>query len=140
MRLLLDTNVLSEVVKPRPSPRVIAWLRERSALDLAVSVLTLGEIESGVSRLPAGERRDALRRWLATDLVERFAGRILDVDQDVALAWGRLSSEGRMSGRELPVIDGLLLATAAVHRLTLVTRNVADCEGRGVEIFNPWTG
>jgi len=140
VRYLLDTNVLTEPAKPRPDPRVVAWLQAQPPLDLALSVLTLGEVQKGVSLLAAGTRRDVLESWLRTDLPRQFMGRILPVDEQAALEWGRLAAEGRSAGRELPVIDGLLLATCAAHDLTLVTRNERDCGNRGVPILNPWAG
>ena len=138
MRYLLDTNVLTEGAKPAPDPTVVAWLRGRPTLDLAISVLTLGEIAKGVALVSTGKRRTALERWVATELPRQFLDRVLPVDADVSLAWGRMAAAGRREGRELPVIDGLLLASAAVHDLTFVTRNERDCSGRGVEILNPW--
>lgn len=140
MRYLLDTNVLTEPAKPRPEARVVDWLQAQPPLDLALSVLTLGEIEKGVSLLAAGARRDAIESWLRADLPRRFLGRLLPVDERVALEWGRLAAEGRRAGRELPVIDGLLLATCAAHGLTLVTRNERDCGNRGVPTLNPREG
>ncbi len=126
------------VAKPRPNAGVVDWLRSQSPLDLAISVLSLGEVRKGVSLMPTGTRREALEQWLANELPRQFFGRVLPVDEAAALAWGRLSAEGRASGRELPVIYGLLLATAAAHRLTFVTRNESDCKERGVAIHNPW--
>ena len=137
-RFLLDTNVLAEAARGGPDSPVVRWLREQPALDLAISVLTLGEIHKGVALLPQGARRTALERWLATDLPRQFLGRVLPIDEAVASAWGRLAAAGRQQGRELPVIDGLLLATVAVHGLTLVTRDEADCADRGVPVLNPW--
>jgi predicted nucleic acid-binding protein len=137
-RFLLDTNVLAEAAKAEPDAPVVAWLRAQSALDLAISVLTLGEIRKGVALLPPGPRRTALEHWLAVDLPRQFTGRVLPVDEAAARAWGDLAAGGRRLGRELPVIDGLLLATAAVHGLTLVTRDEADCADRGVPVLNPW--
>lgn len=138
MRYLLDTNVLSEPARPDPDPNVIAWLEEQSQIDLVISVLTLGEIEQGVERLPAGRKRDRLREWLEVDLPRRFRDRVLPIDDRVARNWGRLSAWARTAGRPLPVIDGLLLATAAAYDLTFVTRNESDCADRGVPIANPW--
>jgi predicted nucleic acid-binding protein len=138
MRYLLDINVLSEPAKPRPDPHVVSWLEEQSPLDLAISVLTLGEIEKGVRLLPDGKKRDRLVDWLAVELPRQFLGRVLDVDDRAALAWGRLTAEARRAHRELPVIDGLLLATADAHGLIFVTRNDRDCEDRGIPIYNPW--
>jgi predicted nucleic acid-binding protein len=135
---LLDTMVLSEPARPAPNPEVIAWLRAQSPLDLSISVLTLGELEKGVALLPRSRRRTALETWLRTDLPRQFTGRVLPIDEAIAYEWGRLTAAGQRSCHPLPVIDGLLLATAAVHQLTLVTRNERDCKRRGVPIYNPW--
>ena len=139
MRYLLDTNVISEPFKRAPEQRVVDWLSAQSPLDLCISVLTVGELTMGFEMARAGKRRDELQNWITQDLPRRFVGRLLAVDEAVASEWGRLSAEGRASGRELPAIDGLLLATARVHDLTLVTRNERDCAGRGVGVLNPWT-
>lgn len=138
MPYLLDTNVLSEPAKPRPSPQVLAWLEHQSPLDLSISALTLGEIEKGVRMLPAGSKRERLAEWLRTDLSRQFSGRVYPVDERVSLEWGRLAAEARRLHRELPVIDGLLLATAAAHNLVFVTRNTRDCADRGVPLLDPW--
>jgi predicted nucleic acid-binding protein len=139
-RYLLDTNVLSELVKPHPDQAVVAWVDARPPLDLAISVLTLGEVHKGIGRIADGHRRAALSRWARTELPTQFVGRLLVVDEKVAVAWGLLSGSATREGRPLPVVDGLLLATAQVHELTLVTRNVADCAARGVPVFDPWHG
>jgi predicted nucleic acid-binding protein len=138
VRYLLDTNVLSEIRTAKPDARVVAWLRQRSVLDVAISVMSVGEIQHGVSLLPASARRSAIDRWLTADLPTQFSGRILPIDMDVAREWGRLSADGLRRGRKLAVVDGLLLATAAVHGLTLATRNTQHCAGRGVDVVDPW--
>lgn len=140
MRYLLDTNVLSEPARPEPDPWVLEWLEDKSQIDLVISVLTLGEIEKGIEYLPSGRKRERLRAWLDIDLPRRFRDRILPVDERVARYWGRLSADGQRDGRPLPVIDGLLLATAAAYDLTFVTRNERDCADRSVPILNPWQG
>lgn len=140
MSYLLDTHVLSELVKPARDASVVAWTAGQSPLDLLISVLTLGELESGIARMPRGARRLQLTHWASTDVPRQFIGRLLPVDEAVGLAWGRLTAAGGSAGRPLPMIDGLLLATAEVHRLTLVTRNVSDCADRGIGVFDPWTG
>lgn len=138
MRFLLDTNVLSEAARPEPDPGLAEWLEGQSTLDLCISVLTLGEIRKGVLLLAEGRKRDRLHQWLRAELTRQFTDRLLPVDEGVALAWGRLTAEGRRSGRRLPVIDGLLLATADRYDLTFVTRNESDCADRGVPVLNPW--
>ena len=138
MRFLLDTNVLSEPARKDPDEKVLAWFRTLDPLDACVSVLTLGEIGKGVSLMPPGPRKDALRDWLIQDLPLLFRGRTLAVDTEVSLHWGELAAEGRRIGRPLPVMDGLLLATARAHDLTFVTRNLRDCGDRGVPVLDPW--
>jgi predicted nucleic acid-binding protein len=138
VRFLIDTNVLSEGTRPFPDQRVAAWLQAQPPLDLAISVLTLGEVERGIDLLPVGRRRASLESWISKDLPIQFQGRVLVVDEAVAREWGRLTVRTRRSGRQLHVVDGLLLATAAVHGLTLVTRNESDCAARGVPVLNPW--
>lgn len=138
MQYLLDTNVLSEPAKPRPAQQVLAWFERQSPSDLVISVLTLGEIEKGVQLLGDGPKRQRLMEWVRGDLPRQFSGRVLAVDERIALEWGRLAAEARRNRRELPVIDGLLLATAVAHGLVFVTRNTRDCIERGVSLLDPW--
>jgi predicted nucleic acid-binding protein len=135
---LLDTCLISELVKPRPSEGVLRWIDNADEQKLFLSVLTLGELEKGIAKLPESPRKTGLREWLEHDLAERFAGRILPVDAAVAVAWGRIQGDGGRAGVKLPVIDALLSATADIHRLTIVTRNVTDLERCGATVFNPW--
>ena len=138
MTFMLDTCVISELVKPRPDENVVRWIDSVDERRLFLSVLTLGELEKGITKLQASQRKDDLREWLQHDLTARFEGRILPVDFAVAVAWGTLQSEAERSGKKLPVIDSLLAATAEIHQLTIATRNVADFERCSDAIFNPW--
>ena len=140
MRYLLDTNIVSTLVKPLPDPRVSRWFQEIPPLELAISTLLLGEIEQGIGTLPEGRQREQLLTWGRVELPRLFNGRVLPVDEPVARRWGELSADGRRVGRPLPVVDGLLLATAAVHQLVFVSRNVADVAQRGVPVLDPFTG
>ena len=135
---LLDTNVISELIKPRPDAKVASWISSIDEGLLSLSVLTFGEIRKGIAALPATARRARFEVWLDHDLTLRFAGRILPVDRPVADRWGRLSAEVASRKMVLPVIDGLLAATALHHNLTLVTRNGRDIEPTNVPFFNPW--
>jgi toxin FitB len=135
---LLDTNVISELIRPRPDAKVADWISSTDENLLSLSVLTFGEIRKGIATLPAAARRTRLEAWLDHDLALRFAGRILPVDQPVADRWGRLSAEVASKRMVLPVVDGLLAATALHHNLTLVTRNSRDIELTSVPFFNPW--
>jgi predicted nucleic acid-binding protein len=136
---LLDTNVISELIRPRPDPKVTRWIDATDEDLLFLSVLTLGEIRKGVIRLPRSARRTALEAWLRSDLPSRFYGRILNIDQEVADRWGQLSALTSARSANLAVIDGLLAATATEHGLTLVTRNTRDVAAKGVSLLNPWT-
>lgn len=138
MMFLLDTCAISELVKPRPDENVVRWIDSIDERKLFISVLTVGELEKGITKLPESPRKTDLREWLEHDLLERFSGKVLPVDAGVAVAWGRNQGEAERSGTKLPVIDSLLAATAAVHRLTIVTRNVADFARCGATVFNPW--
>ena len=135
MSYLLDTNVLSELTRLRPAPRVIAWFEETPEDALHVSVLTLGEIRQGVEKLPAGHRKEKLRVWLEQDLPSRFEDRVLPVTVAIADRWGRLVAE---IGRPAPAIESLLAASALHHALRLVTRNVGDFAYPGLDVVNPW--
>lgn len=130
--------IVSEPAKPKPNRGVLEWLEQVSMGEIAVSVLTVGEIQRGVARLPAGKRKQALQQWLERDFTAQFEGRLLPVDVEVAAKWGELTAEGDRVARPLPTIDGLLLATAAVHGLTIVTRNIGDFAERGVPLINPY--
>jgi len=132
---LIDTNVISELRRREPEPRVVQWFEQRPAGQLYLSVLSLGEIRHGVEKLEAGERQQALRTWLEQELPSFFAGRVLPVDGAVAHRWGRLLAE---MGRPLPAIDSLLAATALEHNLVLITRNLKDVAGLPVAVANPW--
>lgn len=138
MSWLLDTCVICEPTRERPSARVLAWLDEQPEESLHLSVLTLGEIRKGAARLSAGTKRRRLERWLEHDLAERFAGRILPVDAAAADWWGRWQAQAENKGHSLPTLDSLLAATALAHGLTLVTRNTADFAATGAELVNPW--
>jgi hypothetical protein len=136
---LLDTNVISELTRPKPEPRVTQWLDSIDESQLYLSVLTLGEIRKGLRTMSPGQRRTRLEMWLTTNLKTRFAGRLLDIDAAVADYWGQLAGDARRQGVAVPVIDGLLAATALHHHLTMVTRNVQDyMVHQNIQAFNPW--
>jgi predicted nucleic acid-binding protein len=138
VRYLLDTCVVSELTRPRPSNAVAAWLAEQREEDLYLSVLTLGEIQKGIAPLPEGRRKARLRAWLDRDLRERFAGRIVAITEEVALAWGRISGESAARGRPLPVIDALIAASAAAIDAAVVTRDEDPIREAGARTVNPW--
>jgi predicted nucleic acid-binding protein len=135
---LLDTNVVSEWVKPRPSSQVVAWLADADEDRVFLSVVSFAEIRHGIELLGAGRRRDHLARWLTEELPARFEGRILPVDRLIAEAWGVIVVRGRKKGISYNSMDALLAATAQVYGFTLVTRNRKDFEASGVPLLSPW--
>jgi toxin FitB len=138
LSFLLDTNVVSEWVKPEPNPHVIAWLKEVDEDRVFLSVASLAEIRRGIELMSPGRRRDRLAAWLAADLPARFAGRILDIDSRTAETWGIVMARGQNAGINVSVLDAFFAATAEVHTLTLVTRNVQHFLNLGILLLNPW--
>jgi predicted nucleic acid-binding protein len=138
VKYLLDTCVLSDGARPAQFPQLAKWLGAQATEDLAVGALTVGELRDGIQRLPSGRKRERLKQWLDSELLPTFADRVLPIDGPVADAWALLRGSGEEMGRELPIVDGLLLATAQVHGLTFVTRNLADVENRGIAVLSPY--
>ena len=139
MKYLLDTCVLSELVRSRPDAQVVDWLRRQNPESLYVSIITIGEIEKGIVKRGRDARAAALRKWLRTEILAGFSDRILPVDARVAMEWGRICGEAERIGKKRPAIDALIVATASVNAMKLVTRNVGDMAGMGVPVLNPFT-
>ncbi len=137
MNFLLDTNAVSEWVKPRPNPGVIRWMESADEDRVFLSVISLAELRYGVERMAAGKRRSRIEEWVRDELPLRFEGRILPIDNHVAEAWGRTVSRAKALGRPIGVMDAFLAATAEHYRLTLVTRNVSDFSLLK-QVVNPW--
>jgi toxin FitB len=131
---LLDTNVVSEVRRPRPDPGVLAWFESARADELYLSVLVIGEIRRGIERLAQRDpgRADMFEKWLI-DLQELYGQRVVPVTAPIAELWGRLTARD-----PLPVVDGLMAATALVHGWTFVTRNTADVIRTGARLVDPF--
>jgi len=138
MSWLLDTCAISEYAKKAPALEVIAWLDDQDEASLFISVITLGEIEKGILKLRASDprRSQKLTAWLGK-VEQRFAGRILPLDAAALHVWSQLAAHAELAGHPLPVMDGLLMATAQCHGLTVVTRNVQDFAAYP-QVFNPW--
>lgn len=137
MNFLLDTNAVSEWVKPRPNPGLIRWMESADEDRVFLSVISLAELRYGVERMPVGARRSRLEQWLRDELPLRFEGRILSIDNHIAEAWGRTVSRSEALGRPMGIMDAFLSATAEVHRLMLVTRNFSDFPLLKA-VVNPW--
>jgi predicted nucleic acid-binding protein len=136
---LLDTNVISEPMRPQPSVAVIRWLETQNPGSLFLSAVTLGELVAGIRRLTSTARRRALEQWLLDVVAPQFQGRILAFDSDAAWRWGGFVADSETAGRPRPAIDLQIAAIAAHHDLVLVTRNAKDFEGLGVDVLNPWS-
>ena len=138
MKYLLDTCVISELVKQRPSTRVVEWLKQQDSDSLYLSFVTVGEIKKGIAKRGGDARALKLEKWLQATILGTFADRILPVERNVSLEWGRICGEAERIGKKCPAIDALIAATAFVHKMKLVTRNVDDMADMGVPIFNPF--
>lgn len=138
MKLLLDTDILSELRRPSGDAALKAQIARADPSDLFLSVITLGEITAGITKLPASKKRRELESWL--DLTQRhFADRILPITRDIAQRWGELTTRVAQSGRTLHMADGLIAATAFHHGLHILTRNTKDFRPTGVLLHTPWS-
>ncbi len=138
MRYLLDTNVISELVKPLPHENVWEWVNALPDEQLFISSITIGELQRGIELLPPSKRRSDYEHWLQEQILTQYADRIIAVDTMVMLQWGTLMAQTAAIGRSLPVFDSLLAATALTHNMHLVTRNAQDFADTGVQVVNPW--
>lgn len=137
MRYMLDTCVLSELVKSQPEIRLVQWMQARKPHELCISAMTLAEMLRGVARLPPSKRRTELMQWLQ-QLEAGFEDRVLSFDREAAKAWAEMTAMAAARGRPLPAMDSIIAATAHVHGCKLVTRNIRDFEFSGLEVINPW--
>lgn len=140
MSYLLDTNAISEWVKPLPDPGIIEWFDDVDEDRTYLSVITLGELRKGVDRLAGGRRHDRLEQWLTSELPDRFGERILPVDVAIADEWGRVLARAEQAGTAVGGIDALIAATARAHGLQVVTRNVGHFRHLGAGVVSPWRG
>lgn len=134
--ILLDTNVLSELAKPSPDPKVVGWIR-RSAPALAIPTIAVAEMAFGIEKLVEGRRREELLASLRRLLVE-FADRLFDFSASAAWAYGRILADARRAGRPMAVPDAAIAATAQANGCALATRNVRDFATTGLELIDPW--
>jgi predicted nucleic acid-binding protein len=138
LRYLLDTCVVSEFAKQKPEKKVVEWLNQAVPELMCLSVVTLGEIQSGVSELPVSNRRTQLEEWLSGDLAAQFEGRVIPLDAEIFLVWGEMYADLKKRGKPMGIMDSLIAATALHHKMVLVTRNVTDFSSVALNIFNPW--
>jgi predicted nucleic acid-binding protein len=138
MKFLLDTCVISEVIKPRADKNVISWMQNQDEESLYLSVLTFGEIEKGIEKSSDETRKRKLQLWVEEDLKKRFEGRIIPINIDISVKWGVIQGNAELLGKAMPAIDGLIAVSGLVHNCIVVSRNVSDMEQSTVELLNPW--
>ena len=138
MNYLLDTCVISKLVKKKPDVNVVNWIDAAEESSLFLSAITIGEIQKGIEKLPNSKRKTSLRQWLSGQLLARFAGRIAAIDTEVMLTWGQLAARLDQQGIPMPAVDSFIAATALHGNFTLVTRNEDDFKHTGLSILNPW--
>lgn len=145
MSYLLDTCIVSKLgrIKKYPDTHLENWVVKHAKANFFISVMTIGEIQSGISKFNFKDENEKHKKrvlddWFLQELIPRFQDRILPINFDVVLIWGKIIGENRKRGITIPTVDGLLAATAIVHNLTIVTENVNDFIETGASIFNPW--
>lgn len=138
MKYLLDTCVISELIRAKPNQNVVSWMKKQNENDLYLSALTFGEIEKGIKKATNFTRKKNLQLWVENDLKKRFDGRIIPVDLDVSIKWGAIQGAAELIGKPMPAIDGLIAVSGLVHNCILVTRNTSDMLQSSVELLNPW--
>ena len=138
MALLLDTNVVSETVRPRPEKMVLDWIEAQIPTDLFLAAQTIGELVRGARKVREQERRERFERWIEQDLARQFDGRVLPFDGRTATIWGHLMGDGDRAGRPPAAADAQIAAVAIQHELILVTRNVKDFGNFDIHLLDPW--
>ena len=136
MKYLLDTCVVSELIKKYPDPKVAKWVTSTEESRLFLSVLTFGEIHKGIEKLPKSKKKEKLHNWVNYELRERFEKRIIDFDLQIATTWGKIQAFSELAGKPMPAIDGQIAATGITHNLTVVTRNTSDMEISGATLYS----
>lgn len=138
MRYLLDTNIISELISKQPNENVLSFLEKESESSIFLSVITIGEIKSGIEKLQDHNKKIKLLTWLYDDLLKRFSGKIIDIDVEVMLEWGKLNQKLKSIGKPMPIMDSLIASTCSVKNLILVTRNEKDFQNIDINIINPF--
>ncbi|AXJ00256.1 hypothetical protein CYPRO_0979 [Cyclonatronum proteinivorum] len=139
MNYLIDTCCISELIKPAPDEKVINWFNAQNENSLFLSVITFGELNKGIEKLPDSKRKSQLIKWIQFDLLLRFRNRIIGINLEVANEWGKVLASSEKVGRPLPAIDTLIAVSAIINGMTVVTRNIKDIEGTGAALINPWS-
>ena len=138
MKYLLDTNIISELIKPTPNSNVVSFLDSLNEDDVFISVITIGEIQFGIQKLPSSKKKEQLLSWLYADLLARFHNKVVDIDVETMLLWGEVSQQLKAKGTPMPIMDLLIAATCLKGNYMLITRNEKDFTHLDIEITNPF--
>ena len=138
MKYLLDTCVISELIKSKPNKNVVNWIKKNNEQDYFLSSLTFGEVHKGIVKLMDKTRKDKLHQWVENDLKERFKNRIIPIDINVAKIWGQIQGRAEIVGKPMPAIDSLIAATGICYDLIVITQNISDMQQSNVVLLNPW--
>ncbi len=137
MKYLIDTCVISELIKPNPNANVENWFFSKVEDSLYISVLTLGELKKGIIKLPESKKKTDLAEWF-NEIEKRFSERTLNIDKEVAKTWGAVQGKLEKQGEPMPAVDALIACIGITNSMTVVTRNTEDMERSGVSLINPW--
>ena len=140
MKWLLDTNILSESIRPDPNGKVLAWIAAHPAEELAISLITVAELRAGIIALGEISRQRSFDAWMRAYVVPNFGERTLPITLEILVDWIQLSRQLTARGRPKTAADLLIASTARIHDLTVVTRNLRDFADTGVVVYDPWSG
>ena len=138
MNYVLDTNVISELIARQPNQKIVDWIDSLDPETVYLSAITIGEIRRGIEKVAPSRRKDELTLWLTSDLLLRFADKIIDITTNVMLVWGEVTGRLEQEGKTMPAIDSLIAASVLEGKFTLVTRNEDDFQHAGIAVINPW--
>ncbi len=138
MRYLLDTNIISELVAKQPNQNVLDFISAIEEKDTYLSVITIGEIKSGIENIKSIEKKIKLIKWFEEDLLLRFQNRIVNIDKDIMIVWGKINQSLKSKGKTLPIMDSLIASSCIYNNFTLITRNEKDFQNLDINIINPF--
>ena len=138
MKYILDTCVISELIKPRPNSNVVSWVNSNPEETLYLTSITIGEIQRGIFKLKKSKKRTNLQNWLENELIVRFDKRIIGFGLFESITWGKIQAQAEKHGKKMPILDGLMASIAIVHNMGIATRNIDDMDVSGVALVNPW--
>jgi len=138
LKYMLDTNIISELVKPEPNENVISFIRNCNEMNLYLSVVTIGEIKYGIEKSQNGQKKESLHRWLYEDLLKRFESKIIDIDLETMLTWAKNTQKLHSIGKPMPIMDLLIASSCMNKNFILLTRNEKDFANLDIEIINPF--